>query len=535
MKQRMFQYFALVGALALVLLAVACGDEAMASEPLVDDQANFLLGAGAMIAIKDSPGLPASTPPPLPAVAPTPAPLPPPAGLRGPSLPKGADEAVVQGSFDSNEEDEGTSTQGRLIVRTVDMALEVLDVSQTLEDIATLAADVGGWVIQSRRREVHRGFVSIRVPVDRVDGTVARLRELALEVRSEISNSRDVTDEYVDNQASLVNLRAAEEQLIKLMERAGSVQELLEVQREVTRVRGDIERLQGRIKLLEETSAFSLMNVSLQLAPAMIEVDAGLDLTLGESEYARFRATFVPPEGITEFRYEWDFGDGSGVLVSTRTAPSADGSSRVTATVTHAYHDRTDSPFIATIKLTGTGETGAAEGEDTVIVDVTSVPKIEVFAGPDQTAGEGKAVVFNGSFTRPEGMASVSFRWDFGDGSSPVTGDLDSSNTTATASHVYPNHRPMPFTATLTVSGTGDTGTMTGSGILRVAVLETEEWAAGNVAGGAASALASAGKGLAHGGIWLGIFSPFWASGLLVVGYLVWLRRRPKASNQPGG
>ncbi len=76
---------------------------------------------------------------------------------------------------------------------------------------------------------------------------------------------------------------------------------------------------------------------------------------------------------------------------------------------------------------------------------------------------------------------------------------------------------------------------MTGSGILRVAVLETEEWAAGNVAGGAASALASAGKGLAHGGIWLGIFSPFWASGLLVVGYLVWLRRRPKASNQPGG
>ena len=296
-----------------------------------------------------------------------------------------------------------------------------------------------------------------------------------------------------------MNLRAAEKQLIKLMERAGSVQELLEVQREVTRVRGDIERLQGRIKLLEETSAFSLINTSLLLAPATIEVDAGPDLTVGESEYARSRATFVAPEGITEFRYEWDFGDGSGILVGSRTAPSADGISRVTATVAHVYHDRTDSPFIATIKVTGTGEAGAAEGEDTAIVEVTSVPKIEVFAGPDRTAEEGKPVVFNGSFTRPEGMVSVSFRWDFGDGSKPVTGDLGNSDTTALAPNVYPNHRPMPFTATLRVTGTGDTGTITGSGMLRVNVLEAEEWAAGNVAGGATSALASAGKGLALG------------------------------------
>lgn len=66
--------------------------------------------------------------------------------------------------------------------------------SKSLESIAVLASDMGGWVIQSRRSEVHLGFVSIRAPVDRVDGTVNRLRELALEVRSEISNSRDVTD-----------------------------------------------------------------------------------------------------------------------------------------------------------------------------------------------------------------------------------------------------------------------------------------------------------------------------------------------------
>ena len=58
--------------------------------------------------------------------------------------------------------------------------------------------------------------------------------------------------------------------------------------------------------------------------------------------------------------------------------------------MTHIYRDRKDSPFIVTFKITGTGEAGMSEGEDTLIVSVTAVPKLEVFAGSRQTVKEGR-------------------------------------------------------------------------------------------------------------------------------------------------
>ena len=306
--------------------------------------------------------------------------------------------------------------------------------------------------------------------------------------------------------------------------------ELLEVQRELTHVQGEMERLQGRIKLLEETSAFSLINVDLKLAPGNIAVDAGLDRSESEAEPARFRATFTPPEGDTDFWYEWDFGDGTDVIMGNRTAPGVDGSSRSTATVTHIYRDRKDSPFIVTFKITGTGEAGMSEGEDTLIVSVTAVPKLEVFAGSRQTVKEGDTVDFRGSFTRPEGTEELTFRWDFGDGSEPIEGSLGRGDTVAIASHTYPNHRPQPYVATLTVSGEPTTGMVDGTGTLEVAVISASPWDAGEVAGRATGALDSAGKGLAHGGIRLGVFSPFWGSGLLLLAaYAFWRRRRSPA------
>ncbi len=416
--------------------------------------------------------------------------------------------------------------QDRIIVRTVDMALVVNDVSKSVDAVDSMAQELGGWVLRSNRNEIHRGFIAIRVPAERVDEAIARLRGLAHEVKSENSTSRDVTDEYVDNQARLKNLQATEEQLLKLMERTGKVEELLEVQRELTNVQGGIERLQGRIKLLEETSAFSLINVNLELAPAEMTVDAGPDQTSSEEEAARFRATFTPPEDIDEFRYEWDFGDGSRPVMGTRTAPTVDGESRTTATVTHFYRDIQDSPFIVTFNITGTGEAGISEGEDTLITTVSRVPNIEVFAGVDMTVEEGEKLTLTGSFTRPEGIEDLTFRWDFGDGSEPVTGDLSGTDTTTSATHVYPNHRPIAFNVTLTVNGTTETGEVKGTDTLHVFVAEATSFSAGSVKDDAVGALGSTGRGLARAGIWVGILSPLWVAALAVGAYLVWRQRR---------
>ena len=189
------------------------------------------------------------------------------------------------------------ATQRRIIIYTVDMTLEVVDVAASLDTVGALAQQMGGWVVSTSRAEKHRGFIAVRVPADRLDEVVGRLRGIAAEVVSEVSSSRDVTDEYVDLTSRLGNLQAAEAALLRLFDRAQTVEEALDVRRTLTDVQGEIEVLKGRIAFLEQTSAFSLVNVTLVLEPQDMEVDAGGEQVAGVGHPVTFRAFFKPPEG----------------------------------------------------------------------------------------------------------------------------------------------------------------------------------------------------------------------------------------------
>jgi hypothetical protein len=430
-------------------------------------------------------------------------------------------------------------TQKRIIVRTVQMTLTVADVSASVDGVAELAQEMDGWVVSSERSEKQRGFISIRVPADRLDEAIQRLRNIAVEVESEVSSSEDVTDEYVDTQARLNNQKATEAALLKLLERAEKVEEALKVQQSLTQVQEQIERHEGRIKFLEQTSAFSLISVVLRLEPAEMTVDAGADVTAGVGNPIRFRAFFKPPDEFDRYVFTWDFGDGSRPVTSDRTAPTGDEGTRVTATVTHAYGDERDSPFFAEVKITGTGEAGVVEGEDLVVATVTKIPNIEVFAGRSVTVEQGREVEFAGSFTRPEGVTGVTFKWDFGDGSAPATGDVAEGATNAVATHVYPDHRPFPFSATLTITAESDAGTVEGSNSASVQVTESEGWV---IAGWsladqgktAVRALSAVGQAAVTGLLWLGIFSPVLvvaAAVVVVARRRVRIRRRTRGDN----
>ena len=427
------------------------------------------------------------------------------------------------------------ASQQRIIVRNVDMGLVVDDVASGVDVIGELAVELGGWVVSSDRSQKHRAFVSLRVPADMLDLAVARLRALSVEVESEVTNSRDVTDEYVDLTSRLTNLQATEEALLKLLERAEKVEDALNVQTELTRVRGEIERFQGRIKFLEETSAFSLINVHLKLAPVDMPVDAGVDQTFSVGQPGRFRASFVPPEDIEEFIFTWDFGDGSPLITSTRTAPAIEPGTRFTATVNHVYGDDRDSPYIVEVEINGTGDAGVAEGSDTIIATVTKVATIEVFAGESRIVDQGEEVEFLGSFTRPEGLTDLSFRWDFGDGTPPVSGSLGEDATRASVTHVYADHRPFAYTATLTISAQSEVGEVEATNTLSVLVRESPGWtiagwSPGDTGKTAVRALSGVGQVLVNILIWLGLFSPVW---VVIAVAAIYLRRRSRRGPTP--
>ena len=426
--------------------------------------------------------------------------------------------------------------QKRIIVRTVDMGIVVDDVAESVDAIGSVAQEMGGWLVSSSRAEEHRGFVSVRVPAERLEEAILRLRAMAQDVKSEITSSRDVTDEYYDIQARLTNLEATEGALIKLLDRAEKVEDALSIQESLSRVQEDIERLQGRIKLLEQTAAYSLINVSLELVKGKMSIDAGEDKTSAVDESVRFRATFTPPADIEEFTFTWDFGDGSHPVSSNRTAPTEDETERVTATITHVYTDERDSPYIAQIKISGVGEAGEFEGEDTVIVTVSRAPAIDVFAGEHFSIEAGETVQFSGSFTRPSEISNIKYVWDFGDGTEPAGGSVGEGVSTVVASHTYPNHRPYPYEVRLTITAQSDAGLVEKSSVVRVFVDEPLGWTIGGWDGGdqikgAVRSLSAVGLGLTTVGIWFVIFAPVW--GVVIVVVVLVRRRRARYPKSP--
>ena len=437
-------------------------------------------------------------------------------------------EVAKEVTAQSIAEDDSTRaqlvTQRRIIIREVDMSLVVDDIQVAIDDIAEMAANAGGWVVDSGRWSLHSGSISIRVPADVLDDTIEELRDLANRVDAENTTSRDVTDEYVDLESRLKNQRAAHEALLKLLERAESVDTALAVQRDLSRVQEEVERLSGRIKFLEESSAFSIIRINLSLAPVDVEVDAGADQTVAVGVPVKFRATFSPPDGIEDSTIVWDFGDASGEQVVHRTAPTQKPGELTTATVNHVYGHTVGSPFIAQVSITGTGEGGIVEGKDTLTVSVSEVPAIEVFAGEWKAAVQNTEVEFSGSFTRPLGLTNVRFEWEFGDGQPPVTGDLPEDVTRATATHVYRDYRPEPYVARLTIRADSEVGEVESSQVVAVRVQEQLGFVVRgyDFAGSLKSAvrgLSSFAQNLAVALIWVVIFIPLWA----IIAAVIWL------------
>ena len=202
---------------------------------------------------------------------------------------------ALQDIGDTQQQTTQFAIQKRIIIYTVDMTLEIVDVATSVDEVGAMAREMGGWIVSTSRAERHVGFISIRVPAERLDEAVARLRGMAVDVQAENASSRDVTDEYVDLTSRLGNLEATETALLRLFDRAATVEEALDVQRTLSQVQGEIEVIQGRINFLEQTSAFSLINVTLVLEPQDMDIDAGGDQIAGVGQPIQFRAFFKPP------------------------------------------------------------------------------------------------------------------------------------------------------------------------------------------------------------------------------------------------
>jgi chitodextrinase len=200
----------------------------------------------------------------------------------------------------------------RMIVRTSNMSMVVSDIAATLDRISTLAENSGGYIVSSNKYQDNgrlAGTITIRVPAGQFDSAMSTLRGMADEVTSENTSSQDVTSEYVDLTSQLKNLQATEAQLLQIMTKADKIADILAVQEQLTNTEGQIETTKGRMQYLEQTSATSLITVSLSQSKLDVKLTAmsGRNVRGGQNVY--FSANVSG--GFSPYNYKWDFGDKS--------------------------------------------------------------------------------------------------------------------------------------------------------------------------------------------------------------------------------
>lgn len=171
----------------------------------------------------------------------------------------------------SSGSDPGQSID-RLIIKTGRFSIVVKEVRTAVQAVNEYAIKQGGYTVSSdvsKTGLAPYATVVIRVPVKVFDEGVGEIKNLG-EVESEYIEGQDVTEEFVDLDARLKNLRATEEQYLEIMKKAVKIEDILQVQNYLSNVRAEIESLQGRMKYLQQSADMSTITVYLSTDPEVL-------------------------------------------------------------------------------------------------------------------------------------------------------------------------------------------------------------------------------------------------------------------------
>ena len=150
----------------------------------------------------------------------------------------------------------------RMLVRRGAMDVVVEDVPAAAARVQSQLVASGGYVERGQLGERSASF-TLRVPEKALDATLDSLATLG-SVAGRTVSAQDVTEEAIDLDARLQSLIATRDRLRKLHDNATTVTEVIAVERELGRVQGEVDSLEGRLKHLRSSAALSTIELSLR-------------------------------------------------------------------------------------------------------------------------------------------------------------------------------------------------------------------------------------------------------------------------------
>lgn len=187
------------------------------------------------------------------------------------ALPMRSDSEMMMGApvpaGDVVQSVDGDIPSEKKIIKSGDLTLKVVDADKAVSQIASIAKNNGGDIFSTSLYEgasnVKSGTVTVKVPVVNFEKSFLEIKKVASLVVRESISGQDVTEQYTDLQSRLRNKQAEEQAFAAILQRSGQIDDVLKVMRELARVRGEIEVLQGRIKLLESQTDMSTITAQI--------------------------------------------------------------------------------------------------------------------------------------------------------------------------------------------------------------------------------------------------------------------------------
>ena len=155
----------------------------------------------------------------------------------------------------------------RKLIRNATVQLEIVSFDDAVQKITALANEERGYVATtSSEKQANgklRGTVIVKVLPENLDRFLQKVRGLG-ELKNQTFGTEDVTKAYLDTDARLKNAHVMEQRLVDMLKtKTGKVSDLLQVEKELGRVREDIEKMQGELKFWDSQVQFATVTISL--------------------------------------------------------------------------------------------------------------------------------------------------------------------------------------------------------------------------------------------------------------------------------
>ncbi len=225
------------------------------------------------------------------------------------------------------------ASANRKLIRNATVQLEIVSFDDAVQKITAFANEEHGYVATTNSEKQAngklRGEVVVKVLPENLDRLLQKLRGLG-ELKNQTLGTEDVTKAYFDTDARLKNAHVMEQRLIDMLNvKTGKVADLLQVEKELGRVREEIEKMQGDLKYWDSQVQFATVTISLaekdmeEPAAFLLKERAQLSLYAPDVEkiYNDIKALASPKVQITNAQLNRDYSGRVSATISMLIAP----------------------------------------------------------------------------------------------------------------------------------------------------------------------------------------------------------------------